>query len=210
MRTDEEMFKRCFVEKSWKIIRSNLCGLVLDIGCRDGLLTAHHKNSIGIDIERQQSYIPLVLADMHFLPFKKEVFDTVVLIHVLEHTDKPKELLMEIKRILRSQGKLIISIPNAKTWFSYVLVKLIGYDGYAYQKNLNKNRYWQHKLFMGYNELKKIIEKEFKIEKFMVSTPHIPLLERIFDYGFLRKVYWKLGDIDKFHAKDLIFICKKE
>ncbi len=207
MRTDREMFRRCFVEKSWKFIRNNLDGFVLDIGSFDGLLVSAHKETIGIDIIANKSYIPFVLADMHHLPFKAEIFDTVLMSHVLEHTDKPSIVLKEAKRVLKIDGKLIVSMPNAKAPIGKLLKFSIGHDGYAFPRKSEK---MEHKIFLGFDELKYLIEKcGFTIQSSFGSTPHLPMVERIFDLRFLRKLYWKLGDINKKYSKDLVFISKK-
>jgi len=209
LRTDKEMFRRCFVEKSWKIVRSNLDGLVLDIGAFDGLLVSSHKEAVGIDIVPNRSYVPIVVGNMHRLPFKGEVFNTVVMCHVLEHTNTPNILLKEAKRVLKIGGKLVIVIPNAMAPMARILKFLLGHDGYAFPKQ-PENAYWDHKIFLGFEALKCLIERtELTVYRSFGSTPHFPIVERIFDLGFLRRLYWKLGDLDKKHAKDLIFISKK-
>jgi len=207
MRTDREMFRRCFVEKSWKLIRSNLEGFVLDIGSLDGLLVSTHKETIGIDNIKNKSYIPFVLADMHYLPFKAQIFDTVLMCHVLEHTNKPSTVLKEAERVLKTNGKLITVMPNAKTPIGKLLKLSIGYDGYAFPRQSEKI---EHKIFLGFDELKYLIEKcGFTIQRNFGSTPHLPMIERIFDLHLLRRFYWKLGDINKKYSKDLIFVSKK-
>jgi 2-polyprenyl-3-methyl-5-hydroxy-6-metoxy-1,4-benzoquinol methylase len=43
-------------------------------------------------------------------------FDLVVLCHVLEHLPDPKNTLLEIRRILKPGGKLVVSVPNFSSW----------------------------------------------------------------------------------------------
>jgi 2-polyprenyl-3-methyl-5-hydroxy-6-metoxy-1,4-benzoquinol methylase len=43
-------------------------------------------------------------------------FDVVICSHVLEHLRRPKELLQALKGCLRSNGRLIVSLPNALHW----------------------------------------------------------------------------------------------
>ena len=208
MRTDKEMFKDCPVEKVWGIIRRNLQGFTLDLGSFDGLIVAPHKNAIGLDIKPTESYVPLVVGDMHNLPLKNEVFDTVSICHTLEHSEKPEAVLEEVKRVLKNNGKCIIVVPNAKAPLARLARLVIGYDGYAYPCPKTK-KHWEHKSFFGYKDLQMLVEKNgFKISKTYSSTPHFPIIEKIFNYGFLRKVYWVLGDIDKKRSKDLIFVCR--
>lgn len=49
--------------------------------------------------------------DAHDLPIKTESIDTVLLNQVLEHVQDPEKVLFETNRILKKNGKLIISVP---------------------------------------------------------------------------------------------------
>lgn len=57
--------------------------------------------------------LKLVCGDAHHLPFKNGVFDVIAIIEVIEHLDKPDLALEETCRCLKSDGKLILSTPNA-------------------------------------------------------------------------------------------------
>lgn len=46
------------------------------------------------------------------LPFEDRIFDIVVLKDILEHIYNPMDLLQEAKRVLKSDGYIIISLPN--------------------------------------------------------------------------------------------------
>ncbi len=50
-------------------------------------------------------------ADIKNLPFENNSFDTVILTQVLEHIDEPFKALSEIKRVLKKDGILILSVP---------------------------------------------------------------------------------------------------
>jgi len=50
-------------------------------------------------------------ADIKNLPFENESVDTVVLTQVLEHVDDPFKALREVKRVLKTEGILIFSVP---------------------------------------------------------------------------------------------------
>ncbi|MFY9074517.1 methyltransferase type 11 [Malaciobacter mytili] len=50
-------------------------------------------------------------ADIKELPFENNSFDTVILTQVLEHIDNPFKALEEIKRVLKKDGILILSVP---------------------------------------------------------------------------------------------------
>ena len=55
-----------------------------------------------------------VVCDARKLPFKNEVFDTILLIHTLEHfnTHHAWDVLVEIRRVLKRGGRLHIEFPD--------------------------------------------------------------------------------------------------
>jgi len=97
---------------------------VVELGCRYGDLLSHFLDGnrvAGIDIDRravetcrERFGIPVQVADLSDrLPFPDQSFDVVVLSEVLEHLPYPDVTLRETTRILRSDGKLVGSVPNA-------------------------------------------------------------------------------------------------
>ncbi|MDH5788307.1 MAG: hypothetical protein OEZ40_08460, partial [Candidatus Bathyarchaeota archaeon] len=136
-------------------------------------------------------------------------FNTVVMCHVLEHTNKPDLALKEAGGVLQVNGKLIIAIPNARNPASVLLRFLIGYDGHAFPKETAES-YAKHRIFLGANDLTYLVQKQgFIIQKTFGTTPYLPKIERIFELRLFRSFYWELGDVFKKYAKDLIFIIKK-
>jgi len=97
-------------------------GRLLDIGCADGTTTYQIKKRFpklkitGLDYYKEtidfakktKPQIHFVHGDAHELPFGNETFDIVTAIEVLEHLEKPKKVLSEIKRVLKPGGKFII------------------------------------------------------------------------------------------------------
>jgi methionine biosynthesis protein MetW len=97
---------------------------VLDVGCGDGSHYGRWLASIaheyhGLDISdaavasaRQYN----INAQRHDLqspfPFSDEVFDTVLCIGVLEHLFAPAYALREMRRVIKSGGRIILSVPN--------------------------------------------------------------------------------------------------
>jgi SAM-dependent methyltransferase len=54
---------------------------------------------------------PDLLASAHKIPKPDHTFDVVFLIEVLEHLEEPEQTLLEIYRVLKTQGHLILSMP---------------------------------------------------------------------------------------------------
>ena len=104
--------------------------LILDLGCGTGLmveiLMSQGYNVVGLDLRPEGLYatrqaLPrswLLQAEAIRLPLKENVFDTVMLLDVLEHVDD-QALLAEVQRILRPGGLVVITVPAMPWLWSY-------------------------------------------------------------------------------------------
>ena len=106
--------------KDWK-------GKILDIGCGngrnllvfDGELTGIDNSKEMVEIARknaasQKKGAAFLIADATKLPFKDGHFDYVLCIAMLHHIpiEKQKVALDEIKRVLKPQGKVLLTVWN--------------------------------------------------------------------------------------------------
>jgi len=93
--------------------------VVLDLGCGQGgatdALTNHSELCIGLDIAgkfvKLNQRTKFVQANAHFLPFKDNSFDIIVMQDVLEHVRGTERLLKEIKRVLKKKGLIYATFP---------------------------------------------------------------------------------------------------
>lgn len=87
-------------------------GRVLEVGC--GL--CHYRSFcrgddyIGVDVNT--SLRPDVWASANNLPFRNSCFDVVIMLDVIEHVVDVDSALAEVVRVLRTNGKLVITTPN--------------------------------------------------------------------------------------------------
>ncbi|MDD5773383.1 MAG: class I SAM-dependent methyltransferase [bacterium] len=89
----------------------NLKGKLLDIGCGDNYLVKMYGNGIGIDTYDWGGGAT-VIKNCDKLPFNDESFDTVTLLASLNHIPERKELIKEIHRVLKKDGKVVITMIN--------------------------------------------------------------------------------------------------
>lgn len=99
-------------------VRSASTGRVLDIGCADRWIEQHlsdHCEYIGLDYyatgKLMYGATPDLFGSASRLPIRDTSVDTVLLLEVLEHLRDPREALCEIHRVLRPNGRLLLSVP---------------------------------------------------------------------------------------------------
>lgn len=102
-------------------------GKILDIGCGDGKSLLKLKeddwDTYGVEISEMASKYAREILGLNIFTgiledaeFEGEFFDVVLLNNVLEHLSDPATTLKEINRILKNDGKVIISIPNVDSF----------------------------------------------------------------------------------------------
>ena len=93
----------------------------LDLGCGSGSLRPllARLNVIGMDVDRKalaQASFPRACAESHRLPFAGQSFDLVICHHSLEHLADIPGTIAEIRRVLRPEGRLFVSVPDGMSF----------------------------------------------------------------------------------------------
>jgi len=103
---------------------------VVDLGCGDGqwsIEIARHfpkAKLIGVDynelrLERYKHHVPTAEAlfgSCLEVPLEDNSADFLMFHQVLEHIPQPQDALREVRRILKPDGRLLLSVPNEGTW----------------------------------------------------------------------------------------------
>lgn len=102
---------------------------ILDVGCGDGVLTepvfkmGNKVTSMELpEIAKltQRCKVPTIVAgDAEQLAFSSESFDVVMASEMVEHLWQPENFLLEVYRVLRAGGYLIIETPEGKEGLQY-------------------------------------------------------------------------------------------
>ena len=108
--------------------------IVLDIGCGTGHNLIGNSNlihfGVGIDVSEERlkkamdvrqkleiSNITLIESSALFLPLKNSSIDAVICTEVLEHILEDESVIEECSRVLKSKGKVYMSVPSRKMLF---------------------------------------------------------------------------------------------
>lgn len=123
-------------------------GVTLDIGCDQRPIEGFLPDGVlyfGLDYPMSggmpRGGRPDILADAHRLPVASESIDTVTLVNVPEHLERPVVVLGEARRVLRPGGRVILQVPflypvheaprDFQRWTSYglrALAKEVGFQ----------------------------------------------------------------------------------
>lgn len=147
------------IKKISKYIQNN--PVLVDLGCgKNYILLDFIKNKIkqGIGLDLNANYLKkgnLIIKKANLnlnLPLKNNFADCVTLLAVLEHLDNPLNILKESRRILRTNGILLLTAP---TYASKSVLEFLSYK----LKIVNPREIKDHKSYFSKESLNKLIKK---------------------------------------------------
>ena len=140
-------FIRRRLYKSIKKNSDSLSGIILDLGCGSKPYKDLFKKStqyIGVDIENPAHDHSKEDIDVYYdgktLPFANEYFDSIFFSEVLEHIFNPDEIIAEMHRVLKKDGKILLTVPF--TWDEHEIpFDYRRYTSFGITHLLNKNHF---------------------------------------------------------------------
>jgi len=112
---------------------SSTGGVLLDLGVGTGRfalwLEGEGFEVVGADISRRMlleaktkavnasKSIHLVLADVHFLPFREGIFDGCTCVNMANHIVGIDRFLEEVKHAMKISGSLVVNFPNLRSLY---------------------------------------------------------------------------------------------
>ena len=162
----------------------------LDYACGPGTFSTFFKNGkyYGVDIAisqinyanqkyKSKRHKFIKIKAKNILPFRNNFFHTISMIEFIEHIAEKdlKYILLEVQRVLKPGGKLIVTTPN---YFSVWLIlefflNFISSVKYSLQ-HINKFNYYKLKIFFQKNQF-----KVKKIESFLFFSPFLKSLKAL-------------------------------
>lgn len=214
------------VQRRLKAIRSMMpsSGVLLEIGVRDGSTVQFYKEKFrgkicGIDISNQM-YDPgkgiideFKTCDLNSenIPWEDQTFDVIVCSEVIEHIFNTDHLVVELHRILKKDGILIISTPNLASLVNRIFL-LLGFQplatdvstvksnyGNRFRKTLQPSGHVRNFTYAAFTEM--MLDHKFNIAQkrgiALIQNGGLGLVERIFS-----RLFPSLGG-------DIVLKCKK-
>ncbi|MDG5491078.1 class I SAM-dependent methyltransferase [Psychroserpens sp. SPM9] len=192
---------------------------LLDIGCGTGdfLKTAREDQWKVYGIEPNESARNIanqkveqdVFDTNHLSQFETQTFDVITLWHVLEHLPDLEEYLTQIQRLLKPKGRLVIAVPNFKS-----------YDAKYYQNFWAAYDVPRHLWHFSQGSISKLMKQhQMEIENthpMIFDAYYVALLSEKYKKGFMNPIvaFW-IGFKSNLKAKrsgeysSMIYVIKK-
>ena len=100
-----------------------------------------------------------LVGDLYAIPFPDASMDALVLREVIEHIVEPERALMEMKRVLKSDGRIFLTTPN----YSSPLLFLIENIYNRFFSEMKPYRDDVHPSKFRYGQLRALLERHFSV-----------------------------------------------
>lgn len=193
---------------------------VLDVGCGNGqnslLAAGKVKQITGFDIDKSQLKIAedeagkRGLKNVKFdcvsaekkLPYMSKQFDKVIFLGVLEHLSERENILQEIKRVMKPEGKLLLGIPNEITGWKKLQMSV----GIQHFTDPDHELEFTKQTISGL--LEKIGFKIMSIEPTAFDTPWAGLIDVVGGISlniYQKLLFWKWNEVKKHPEESISF-----
>lgn len=116
------------------IRRAGEKGRILDVGCATGIfLNGMEKRGwicdgvepspYAANYARERFHLKVFKGFLEDAEYPEESFDVITMWDVLEHVPHPDQVVGKIEKLLKRDGWLVLSLPNAESWERYIFQK---------------------------------------------------------------------------------------
>lgn len=192
---------------------------ILDVGAGSGhyrrFFTDKDYTAIDRGIEQPDRQGLDVVGDIYFLPFKDAAFNNMICVEVLEHVWDSRKFFSELNRILKKDGKLLLTVPLClgehmqpydfcrHTQFS--LIRLLNDYGFKLLNITPRGGYYTLLAYMAARfpeHISSAIKIPFFFRRFLTR------LSRIFFTYMVAPIFLKLDTLDEKKNFTLGYICE--
>ena len=200
-----------FLEKIKNHLNKNCT--VLEIGAYYGVLgkliqplvkeyTGLELSKHASDYSKNNSNLNIINQSIKEYSKNNKKYDIIIMTDVIEHSDKPFELLSLIEKSLNKNGKLILSTFNFDSLFSKIMGNnypwIIPMHKYYFSNTTLKNALTESKLelFDIQNDTR-IISLEYLLQKFNILAPSFNFIFNFFlKFNFIKKIQVRINLFD--------------
>ena len=200
-----------FLEKIKNHLNKNCT--VLEIGAYYGVLgkliqplvkeyTGLELSKHASDYSKNNSNLNIINQSIEEYSKNNKKYDIIIMTDVIEHLDKPFELLSLIEKSLNKNGKLILSTFNFDSLFSKIMGKnypwIIPMHKYYFSNTTLKKALTESKLelFDIQNDTR-IISLEYLLQKFNILAPSFNFIFNFFlKFNFIKKIQVRINLFD--------------
>jgi glycosyltransferase involved in cell wall biosynthesis len=196
---------------------------LLDVGCGDGIVTSYiasvlnkEDQLVGVDydevrLKRLASKLDMKIinGDVTKLPLPDNYADVINIHHVLEHVPDEKNALLELRRVLKPGGYLIIGVPHEGGIMGKIL-RTVHWKMYNKAKNLKHG--WHVNFYSRKNMTKKLKDAGMNVVEIKGVGAIFPFYP-IHYFILRRRALFRIGNwkaqIFKSLSDSLFFIVQK-
>lgn len=208
----------------FRVIEKSKPKTILDAGCGRGFYANNLADLSYVDrveaIDVKSAYINQAIKNctsrkVHFqqasifkLPFPNNSFDTIICSEILEHLTSDIQALVELKRVLKPNGNLLITVPNLNFPFfwdplNWLLMRVFKY-------HISKDIWWlagiwaDHLRLYTLKDLHRLCQlTKFQIRETQYLTHHCWPFTHFLLYGIGKNLVEKFGatTFSRFHSQ---------
>ena len=172
-------------------------GVNLDILKKYGSVDVHEKNKFARSILKKDKNVKTIFSN---LKLKKNYYDIILLADVIEHIKKPKILLKSLKKYLKKDGYILITVPAYQFLYSKKDTVLGHYRRYNKKSLLNELKGFKIKKISYFNTFLFLPIMLITFMNKMLNRDYIIKVETTPNY-FLNLILYQIFRMEEFFIK---------
>ncbi len=148
-----------------------------------------------------------IISDITGIPVNNASFDAVMCIEVFEHLPEPAKAIKEFSRIIKLNGKLIITAPFCSITHFAPYYYANGYSKYWYKKILKENNFTIDEIDYNGNFFEYLAQEIDRIAYMETKYTDLNLSKKIYNKISIGIILKLLNDLSKKNKKSEEMLC---